>query len=124
MEALKNFYKIISISDNQGGAIFRIELNPSHPIYEGHFPGKPIVPGVCQLQILKECIGLIANHPLFFSRISSCKFVSPINPTLNRELILSVIISDNYDGTYNIQGEISHDENRFLKIKAVFTEKL
>ena len=33
-----------------------IELNQQHAIYSGHFPDQPIVPGVCQIQIVKELL--------------------------------------------------------------------
>jgi 3-hydroxymyristoyl/3-hydroxydecanoyl-(acyl carrier protein) dehydratase len=33
-----------------------IRLNPDHAIFAGHFPGQPVVPGVCMLQIIKELL--------------------------------------------------------------------
>ena len=31
-----------------------LRLNPDHPIYHAHFPGNPITPGVCIVQIVGE----------------------------------------------------------------------
>ena len=36
-----------------------IELNAAHIIYKGHFPEMPVVPGVLQIQIIKE---LLEDH--------------------------------------------------------------
>lgn len=35
-------------------AVFELELNPDLPWFEGHFPGRPILPGVAQLHIACE----------------------------------------------------------------------
>ena len=48
---LENFYKIIHIKEREDGKQeIEIELNPGHVLYQGHFPGQPVVPGVCTLQ--------------------------------------------------------------------------
>ena len=45
---LDNFYTILS-SESSDSTIWTIQvkLNPGHPVYQGHFPGHPVVPGVC-----------------------------------------------------------------------------
>ena len=57
-----------------------IELNPNHSIYNGHFPGQPVLPGVYSLQIVKECLQDAINKEVAFSSIKECKFLSPIIP--------------------------------------------
>ena len=52
---LDDFYTLNQIApQGEGKYICRITLNPAHPIFAGHFPGNPITPGVCMLQIIKE----------------------------------------------------------------------
>ena len=49
---LENFYKIIHIKEREDGKqAIEIELNPGHVLYQGHFPGQPVVPGVCTLEL-------------------------------------------------------------------------
>lgn len=67
---LENFYKIIHIKEREDGKqAIEIELNPGHVLYQGHFPGQPVVPGVCTLQIIKESAEQIANQPLQYVQI-------------------------------------------------------
>ena len=70
---LENFYKIIHIKEREDGKqAIEIELNPGHVLYQGHFPGQPVVPGVCTLQIIKESAEQIANSSFnFLKRRSS-----------------------------------------------------
>lgn len=56
-ELLPNFYKVThSEHINETDWVVQVMLNPQHAIYSGHFPQQPVVPGVCMLQIIKECI--------------------------------------------------------------------
>ena len=74
---LENFYKIIHIKEREDGKqAIEIELNPGHVLYQGHFPGQPVVPGVCTLQIIKESAEQIANQPLQYvhSYLPSIRF--------------------------------------------------
>ena len=62
---LDNFYTILS-SESSDSTIWtiQIKLNPGHPVYQGHFPGHPVVPGVCLLQLIKECVEDIRQQKL------------------------------------------------------------
>lgn len=46
---------------------------PDHPAFAGHFPGRPIVPGVVLLDYLLAEIGSPCD-------IASAKFLSPVGP--------------------------------------------
>ena len=67
-----------------------IQLNPSHEIFKGHFPGNPILPGVCIVQILKEILMYQLNNKLILSDASSIKYLSFINPEVNSMIIFDV----------------------------------
>ena len=52
---LKNdFYHIAQASVDLPRATYEIALNAQHFIYQAHFPGEPITPGVCILQMACE----------------------------------------------------------------------
>ncbi len=55
---------------------FSMELNPAHPVYEGHFPGNPVVPGVCQLQMISELLSLIKESAVRLIYSDNVKFLS------------------------------------------------
>lgn len=103
-ELLPNFYKVM--------------LNPQHAIYSGHFPQQPVVPGVCMLQIIKECIEKIQQAPLQYKQIASCKFLSVINPNETPELKLSLTIKKNETDTFQILAEGASSKDICIKLKA------
>lgn len=74
---LENFYKIIHRKEREDGKReIEIELNPGHALYQGHFPGQPVVPGVCTLQMIKEKCR--TNSQPAFAVCTDCFFQIPV----------------------------------------------
>ncbi len=71
-----SFYYILE--DNQD--THKIRFNAMHPIFAGHFPGHPIVPGACLVQIAEELAEIIYGYPIRFTAIRDLKFRQPITP--------------------------------------------
>jgi 3-hydroxyacyl-[acyl-carrier-protein] dehydratase len=88
-----------------------IRLNPSHEIFKGHFPGNPILPGVCIVQILKEIMMDQLNNKLILNYVSSIKYLSFINPEVN-----SII---NFDVELKEMGNDNIFCNAFLYFESV-----
>ena len=54
---LKNsLYTIEGQQSQEGTVSYDIRLHSDHFIYQAHFPGEPITPGVCVVQIAKELL--------------------------------------------------------------------
>ncbi|MAZ94373.1 MAG: hydroxymyristoyl-ACP dehydratase [Bacteroidales bacterium] len=87
---VEDFYKIVDISENKNEIHAVVELNSNHPIYDGHFKEQPVVPGVMQLQIVKEIIETRLDHKLFLNNINQVKYLRPILPDNNLELKISI----------------------------------
>lgn len=95
-----------------------VALNPKHPLYQGHFPEHPIVPGVCMLQLMKECAENISHQSLQYTQIASCKFLSAINPVETNQLELVLSLNEHPDGRIQLLAEGKTDSNYFIKLKA------
>lgn len=121
---LDNFYKIIHIEEKEDGKReIEIELNPGHALYQGHFPGQPVVPGVCTLQIIKESAEQIVNRPLQYAQIASSKFLSAVNPLETQLLCLSIQLKETEEALLKLQAEGICNGKEFIKLKATLTKK-
>lgn len=121
---LDNFYQIQEIAEREAHSwLFTIEFNPNHAIYQGHFPGHPVVPGVCTLQTIKECAELILKSDLTFSQIQSCKFLSAINPSERSLLELTITLKDDDTEQFRIQAEGNWKGKEAIKLKALLANK-
>lgn len=67
----------------QGGAthVVRHRVPDDHPSFAGHFPGRPILPGVLLLAEVMEALRLLGDDAAFKGcEIASAKFLSPVAP--------------------------------------------
>jgi 3-hydroxyacyl-[acyl-carrier-protein] dehydratase len=79
---LNKLYTIRSIDpDSEGrGFISVIELDPGHPVFEGHFPGNPVLPGVCTVQIIRELLEQSVQKSLRMTKAGNIKYLGFVNP--------------------------------------------
>lgn len=76
-------------SEKQVEFTVTIKINPEHSIFEGHFPGQPIVPGVTYIEMIKEIIELVLKKKLLLQEASNIKFLAITNPLQNPKLDFS-----------------------------------
>jgi len=121
---LDHFYTILSseLSDSTTWTI-QVELNSEHTVYQGHFPGHPVVPGVCLLQLMKECVENIRQQKLQYTQVSSCKFLSAINPIETPHIAVMLVLKETEEGTLLLQAEGTVKNECFIKLKAALSLK-
>ena len=127
MKLKNNLYKIISKEEVNSIFNYTVELNPSCMIYEAHFPGEPITPGVCIVQIGKEVIEDLlleqssASRRLEIIKAKNIKFLSVISPNETPILTYQVrklVFSDD-KMTVETQIVVNSDDKSMAKISLV-----
>ena len=96
MQLKNNLYKIIR-KEGVGPVVnYAIELIPSCVIYAAHFPGEPITPGVCIVQMGKELVEELLSEQrstlckLMITKVKNVKFLSIISPNETLQLTYQV----------------------------------
>lgn len=116
---LNNFYTIEAITQTENGLQSDIVLNPGHEIFTGHFPGQPVVPGVCMVQIVKEFMESATAQKLLFSKGNQLKFLQLIVP--NKDERIQVNISWKEEGnTYTTNADFKKEGTAVFKLSGVF----
>lgn len=54
---LNELYTIQSLKDTPDGILTTVLLHADHAIFRGHFPGQPVLPGVCMMEMIAEIAG-------------------------------------------------------------------
>lgn len=76
-----DFYSLVEgTCDTEGNYLCKLRLNASHEIYQAHFPGNPITPGACIVQIAKELSELMIDKSIIITEIKNLKFLNVIIP--------------------------------------------
>lgn len=112
---LKDFYKVNTLETVENMTTAAITINKNHEVFQGHFPGNPVTPGVCMMQIIKELTEEIVSEKLFMQSSSNIKFMAIINPEKTPDLILTLDISKTEVG-YKVKNVSKFDETVALKL--------
>ena len=86
MSLLNSLYHITS-ADGQGK--YEVSFDPGHSIFAGHFPGNPIVPGACLVQIAEELLSQYLEQPIQWTNIHNLKFRQIVTPDLPIVFVLT-----------------------------------
>ena len=97
-----------------------IIVNETHDIFKGHFPGNPIMPGVCMMQIIKELTEQITKRTLMMQSLSNVKFMALINPEKTPELRLDLDVVETDEGTIKIKNTTLFHETVALKLSSTY----
>lgn len=117
---LTDFYTLESYEKAENGSYTAsIHLNKDHDIFKGHFPGNPVTPGVCMMQIVKELTEEFTGSKLFLKTASNVKFMAIINPFETPDLKLQLDITENEEDV-KVKNITSFGETIALKMSVCY----
>src|SRR5687768_10863173 len=87
---MNDFFKVIKHESGEGSLKALISINKEHHILKGHFPGQPVVPGVCMMQMVKELLEMQINKKLLLREAENMKFLSVIVPDRHHMIDVSI----------------------------------
>ena len=90
---------------------------------QGHFPGNPVLPGVCTLQIVRECLERGTGRRHRFTAIRECKFLGMIVPQADTLLDIDIRLADDGTAAKKVTCVVTNNEKTVLKLKATATPK-
>jgi len=119
---IKDYYTIENVLKQDDGIVrFDISLNADCPVYEGHFPGEPVSPGVCNIQMVKECAEQVAGKSLFLINLQQCRFTTLVTPLAHPQVEVKILLEEKGEA-YKLKATIGKNEDVYLDLKAELTE--
>lgn len=113
---LTSIYEIISNEASGDEIKAKISFSKDHPVFKGHFPGNPIVPGVVQVQIIKDLLEHNLERKLFMNQTKFIKFLNVINPlevgVVNFEIMFS---SHQMENDISVQCVVKTEKHVYMK---------
>jgi 3-hydroxyacyl-[acyl-carrier-protein] dehydratase len=117
---LDSFYTLNNIENDGENLTFHLTIDPAHAIFNGHFPGNPVTPGVVQIEMIKELLSLHYQRPIQLKSMSNCKFLSILNPEENKDIQVKIKQVATDEQGLKISGNIEANGLLFLKIQAEY----
>ena len=115
---MNDFYTISDLQTEEFSISCKATFNKDHDIFNGHFPGQPVVPGVCMMQMIKELLEQQLGKKLILRTTGQIKFLRLITPDIaplvniswkesENGQVVTALLKDETDlfklsGTYNI----------------------
>ena len=102
-----DFYAIAASSQDEGTYNFTVHLNPVHHIFDGHFPGNPVTPGVVQMEMVKELLSIALDKKMNLESMGTCKFLAILNPNETPDVEVAIKTSLSEEGTTKVTASIT-----------------
>jgi len=119
---MNGYYHIENQEIKGDVTIFYFTLLPDCCVYKGHFPGNPVAPGVCSIQMIKACAERMTGKPLFLGYIAQCRFSVLLTPQTTPLLRLHMQLSETED-IYHVKAVVCDDTKTYIEFKGDFTRR-
>ncbi|WP_373056284.1 hydroxymyristoyl-ACP dehydratase [Zunongwangia sp. H14] len=116
---LQDFYSVLKTFQEDGKTITHLRINKNHELYNGHFPSRPVTPGVILMHMFREEMERLTGKRLKLSKASNVKFMAVVDPNIDDVLVLESEMEDNKE-TVELRGMAKNNGNISLKINASF----
>jgi 3-hydroxyacyl-[acyl-carrier-protein] dehydratase len=113
-----DLYTIDEALDREGVVTFQIRFAAAHTLYEGHFPGQPVTPGVVLAEIVRELFESVQNTPLRMVTMRQCKFLAAHDPV--SDPFMTIEIKWSVDQGYLVQAAGSSPAGVYFKLSACY----
>ncbi len=98
-----------------------VHLNEHHAVFKGHFPNKPVMPGVCSLQIVQELLEQHLGRRLRLTKASNIKFMALIDPRVDPDLDFDLTQTPLENGV-KVNAKVHFKNTLAVKLSAEFQE--
>ncbi|MBQ9237146.1 MAG: beta-hydroxyacyl-ACP dehydratase [Prevotella sp.] len=110
------FYKILKEDKQDMSATYRVSILPDCNVYDGHFPGDPVCPGVCNIETIKECAIRLVGKNLRIQSIKQCRLTAIATPTVCPEVNVTVSATPK-DNVYIVLATIADEKQTYMEFK-------
>ncbi len=115
---LRNLYTITNLDHTPNQITCTLQLDAGHPVFQGHFPGSPVLPGVVQLEMVKAVLSNALGKPFALKEMSTCKFLEVLNPAETPELTIHIQYKG--DELLDVNASGKHGDKTYFKVRANF----
>lgn len=115
-----DFFTFTDLLTDGEGLKTTIMLNAGHPIFKGHFPGEPVVPGVCMMQMVKEVTEIYTGKKIRLRKARELKFLSFIDPAEHASIRMELSVTFVNDDEIKVNARLLNEATLFFKFNGLF----
>jgi len=121
MTAVNNdLFSIEEINHEDGVIKATLGINADSEILKGHFPGHPVVPGACMLQITKDVLEVVLSTLLQLKKADQLKFMTMIDPEVMPRVELDITYKQPEENSITVTAKLSNPDTVYFKLQGSF----
>ena len=117
---LNDLFTIDDLRPEDGAARAVLLIDAGHPIFGGHFPGRPLLPGACQLQVVREVLSAVMGSECRLLKADQIKFLTMIDPLRNHRVELALRYAEGEKGLLRVTASMSAGDAICFKFSGTF----
>lgn len=99
-----------------------LSINADNDILKGHFPGHPVIPGACMLQVIKEVLESVLQTRLRLKKAGQLKFMTMIDPGVTSHVEMDISYKQAEDNNLTVNAKLSNPDIVYFKFQGGFTK--
>lgn len=115
-----SFYQIADWQSTDDSVQATIHLDAEHHLFKGHFPGMPILPGACMVQLTHHLLDKYLGHKTTFVKSGQIKFLIPVNPLNEPVLKAKMKLTFLPDNQYRVEQSLTKEDRIYFKFSATY----
>lgn len=102
---------------------FRIALRPESVIYQAHFPGMPVTPGVCMIQAAVELASRVPGIPANLREVVNAKFLAILSPADTPEADVTITrVAPAVGPGVRIQAAVTYGDTTYARLSLILDD--
>ena len=118
MKLLNDFYSIVDETSCDGTYNCKVKMNPQHGLYKVHFPGNPVTPGVCLVQMATEILERKYDKKLQLIEAVNIKFRKTVGPDDEPTFVINKAVFE--DDQLKTSVTIEDSEDQYVKMSLIY----
>lgn len=122
--------RVTGLQDNQSLTAYK-NVTFNEPFFQGHFPNRPVMPGVLIVEAMAQACAILASHGLgesardgrvyYFTGIDAARFKRPVEPGDRLEFEVSIL--RRIKNMWKCSGTAKVDDQLCCSAQLMFTYK-
>ena len=104
--------------NDDGGLVAEFEFPAGSLVFAGHFPGNPVLPGICQMEAVRIILERSLERRCHLQQFSSAKFFKAVVP--GETAVFTVSITPQTGECISVTAKVSSNNNKVSEFKASY----
>jgi len=120
---IENIFQITELEHRKHTIQASLRINRNCNIFLGHFPGQPVLPGACMLQIIGEVLQRALKISFRLKKADFIKFLKIINPEDQEYFQMTLKYQLTGENDADVSATMTSQNDIFLKFKGLYIAK-